>query len=239
MNCKDARLLTWFARPGRVELEPAELAQLQLHLQDCPECAAAVRAEQQLEAVVGKALQAVPVPPGLHQRLLSRLEKDQGWRRWKVRGLAVAASLLLAVGLVFYWFAPWPQVNYEEFAILVSHPAGVSPEDVEGWFKDRGLVLLAPRQLNYRLLDSCDIVEVQGRRVPKLLFVHRGEGRAAVAHVYVLAQAQFDWASRPLEKMSISSHTIEERTFPDLPFLYLFVYTGESLDPFFADLPVN
>ncbi len=239
MECKEARFLCWFARPGRPELEADELSQLQHHLQECSECAAAMAAEQRLDTYLGEAVRDVPVPAGLQARLLNKLEQDRARRRWKVRALALAASLLLSGGLLFYWLAPRPAVNYEEIFVHVRHSAGIAPEDVEVWFKERGLNMVAPRQLNYRLLDSCDTVEIQGQRVPKLLFVQRGERRSAVAHVYVLSDQQFDLASRPPERMNISSHTIEERTFSDIPFVYLFVYTGESLDPFFADSPVN
>lgn len=235
MECKDARLLSWFVRPGQVELEPRETAELQQHLQGCPECAAAVRAEARVDAVFSRAMQAVPIPSGLQTRLLNRLDKGRTWQRWSVRGLAMAAALLLMIGLGYYWFGPQPAFDIEDFVAVVNRRSVASPEEVETWFHEQHLAVVAPRQLNYRLLDSCDVVYLQGRRVPKLLFVHRGEGRTAVAHVYVLAAGQFNLTSRPLETVPTSSHTIEEKAYADIPgFVYLFVFTGESLDPFFA-----
>src|SRR5438132_4534344 len=81
MNCKPARYLLEFPRAQGCDLDAADQAALDAHLATCGDCDCASRAEKQFDEHVGRAVRDVPVPPGLKDRLLSRLrrERDQRW----------------------------------------------------------------------------------------------------------------------------------------------------------------
>src|SRR5947209_7636374 len=114
MDCKNARLLLEFARPGGRELEAADAEALHQHLAECSECAALAHDEQRADEHLGRAMRDVPVPAGLRERVLKRLsvERDAWYRRWLVRW-AAAAAVLLAVGLLgyHYWFGQRPALD--------------------------------------------------------------------------------------------------------------------------------
>jgi len=99
MDCRTARLLLDFARPIPAELAADETRDLETHLAGCVECDGLVRAERRLDEPLGQSMRALPLPIGLRDRLLTRLDAERGaWqRRWVFRSLAAAAALALAV----------------------------------------------------------------------------------------------------------------------------------------------
>lgn len=74
MDCRTALELLEAARPGTDDLSEPELQPVGAHLQNCPRCEAAYRRRQTLDRAIGHAIRDVPVPSGLKQRLLDRLE---------------------------------------------------------------------------------------------------------------------------------------------------------------------
>ena len=107
---------------------------------------------------------------------------------------------------------------------------GASPEKVGTSFQERwGIHTFPPVAFDYRLLRDYDVVVVQGRRVPKLLF----ERGSAQAKVYIVEDGQFDLGRVAAEGGggSVSART-EVRPADRAGFHYVIVYTGESLEPF-------
>src|SRR5262245_58623225 len=103
MDCRTARLLFEVAGPLRpAELEAADAENLERHLSDCAECAAAAQALGREDEVLGRAMSAVPLPPGLRGRLLTRLDAERDMhnrrqtRRWLTMGAAAAVVLIAA-----------------------------------------------------------------------------------------------------------------------------------------------
>src|SRR5262245_42642943 len=111
MDCKTARSLLDFARPQSAELHASEADALDSHLNACPECDAVFRQERHIDAHIGRAVRAVPEPPGLRQLILDKLSRE---RRAKLRRLvlqgggiaAAAAVLLVAASWVIAWLGP-------------------------------------------------------------------------------------------------------------------------------------
>src|SRR5262245_18752627 len=98
MDCKTARLLLHFDRPGTPDLAGADADDLRRHLAECPECRPAADAERRADVKIGRAVRDVPVPEDLRARLVSRLKKDRSawYRRRVVWPVGVAAAVLLA-----------------------------------------------------------------------------------------------------------------------------------------------
>jgi hypothetical protein len=108
MNCRDCHDLLQARLDGAADAPEA----LQRHLKECPECAALAGAADRL--ATGLRLLAPPAPPAdLASRIVGRVVQDRRARRhrrrrWASAGtLAVAASLLLAIGLRVW--RPGPQ----------------------------------------------------------------------------------------------------------------------------------
>jgi hypothetical protein len=244
MDCKNARLLLEFLHPGSAELDRDDAAALHQHLAECPDCAAQAREERRGDEHLGRAVRAVPVPDGLRERLLKRLtdDRDARYRRWLVRGVAVAAALaaLWVGGLV--WFNRLPAVTSETVRRIADRRRTLSRDEVIQRFKQEfGVNVNAPDQFKYDLLDSYGLKILEGRPVPYLLFFSRGDRgdpRApppALAHVYVLSGHQFDLdeTMRNIGAPSPGIHfNISVDFSHDRDAIYLILYTGNDLKPF-------
>jgi hypothetical protein len=191
MNCQDVRQLLGFARRKPPELDQAEQAELDQHLEKCAECAEHARLELRTDAVIAKSLADVPIPTDLKQKVLTRLAAERTVISWKVSVPAIAAVLLIALGVGWYLKPPTRITNdsvheFGEFA------RGMDAGQVETWFAVRGYKIQAPRDLDYQYLRSLGIVEFQGKRVARLGFRNeRDRDRPAWAEVLVLPHAQF------------------------------------------------
>src|SRR5258707_1803989 len=133
MDCRTARLLLNFARPSAHELGTSEAEELDHHLAACSACDLVARAERQADKQFAQAMFAVPMPLGLRERLLRRLEAERaGWYgRWLLRSVAAAAALLFALWLG-YGYLTRPAVVSPDG--LVISDGLQSPERVEEWF---------------------------------------------------------------------------------------------------------
>lgn len=226
MDCRTARLLLDVAHPRAAELAREEAELLETHLADCAECGPYARAEARLDAHLGAALRAVPVPPGLRERLHDRLKNERATRSRRRRlrytgALAAAAALLLTIA-VFWLTRPLPVLN---LAVIHAEPVLRSAGDVERYFADLGVRTLAPPHFSYRLLTTWQLVEFQGRpRVPYLLFLHGAE----TAEVFLLSARQFDRAATLQQgRMDSGGYIVEVCEHPHDPeVFYLIKYKG-------------
>ena len=241
MDCNHARLLLIFLR-NSADLDVTEAEALAGHLKQCPDCDGWARQERRLDEALGKAMRAVPVPAGLQDRLLGRLEQDRSVRRLRhIRiALATAASLVLAVGLGWYfWIGARLPVTLAAVDSEIGEKIAVNrentPEKVEGWFRDQGLSMEVPVSLDFSLLFSYDTAHFMNRRVAKLLYVSRGERDQAgsVAEVYVFPDSQFDVSKLEKELPSPgSNHNLLSLRPENSRYFYLVVSTSASLEPF-------
>ncbi|HXG10141.1 MAG TPA: zf-HC2 domain-containing protein [Gemmataceae bacterium] len=239
MDCKTARLLLDFARPR--ELDPDEALALESHLARCPECEALAQAERRLDEHLGRAIRDVAVPEGLRRRLLDRLAAERGRRHrrgvaWIVRLAVAAAILAVVVWLAFNWVPREPPaldlVQLRDENYLLNMP---SRERIEEYFGERGRVIVAPDRFNYALLAHYDLVKVQGKAVPLLVFVE-GPHRA---RVYIISGKDFNldalFRDRPANSGGQSVAVWRDEQRPD--FAYVIIYTGESLQRFLTNDP--
>ncbi len=235
MDCKTARLLLGI---HRAELQTDEADALEIHLTGCVECDGLFRSERQLDAHLGAVVRAVPVPDGLHARLLHRLARERrAWyRRWATRGVvaaAVAASLFLVLWLCLRPVRPAVDVEdlRQDFAVSTSQ----DPETVKDWFQSKfHLTVNPPLQFDYRLLAHCDVTDYRNQHVPYLLFVRSRDPRSTeYAKVYLLSAGDFDlkdlvpqdnWGSGPIKLRALQDS--DGGT-------CLVLYTSDRLESFF------
>jgi len=238
MDCRTARFLLDFSRPLTKELEETEAEALQDHLADCAECGALAQAERSADHHIGMAMRAVPVPEGLRERLLQRLDAGQrphDRRRWlwRLAGVAAAACLVLGVWGFVGWRNRPARIDVERLAdsMIVPDVSNPLPDSLERFFQDQGVSTVVPPSWNYRRLRYYGLVDVQEKRVPLLLFVHEQDQ----ARVYILSDKQFDLEDALSKQQNAGSGCrYEVRSSRDNHFAYLIIYTGDSLEPFLA-----
>jgi hypothetical protein len=239
MDCTSARLLLHFVRTG--ELDRVEQEALDSHLGICLECLAFAQSENRFDEAMAAAMPRVPVPARLKDRILERLTRVRRPRPWR---RVAAAAVLLAAGLVCFVALTGGPDELSPLLIAEKVDTKATPDAVEGWFFGQlGTPVTLPRDFNFTLLDSFDIAEIQGRKVPKLTFQSAADKR--LAHIYVLSTRQFHAPAQQENEAALkdgwlpeifipaSSHNIQIRRQRDVPdFFYLIVYTSASLDPF-------
>jgi len=231
MDCKTARLALEFERPHSSELDRTEADALEHHLEECPECNLAAKAERRADEHVGLAVRDVDVPGDLRERLLVRLnrERDSWYRRWalrRVRDVAAAAAAILAVcvGLAYWESTRRPTIDPEAVAITFEEFGGQPPEQLEQWFHSQGLKVALPRDLDYRFLVGRAPEEFRGVRVARLSF-QRGENHA---EIFILTAQHFNVQASVNRSADSGGVTVEIRPI-DRDTAYLIVYTGGSL----------
>jgi len=233
MDCKTARLLLNFARPSAGELGTSEAEELDYHLAACSACDVVARAERQADKQFTQAMLAVPIPLGLRERLLRRLEAERaGWYgRWLLRSVAAAAALFVALWMG-YGYLTRPAVVKPDFD--VARDDSLTPERVEEWFRARGVSVTAPGRFNYSLLAFHGMVDFQGKSTPMLLFTLQAPHGPIQARVYILSDKRFDLSKLPEPEPESGSRSIEVWRPDDPHIAYLIFYNGDTLAPFMA-----
>jgi hypothetical protein len=250
MDCKTARLLLDFIRPGTPELEAAEADAVDGHLAHCPECDTLARQERRVDHVLGKAMRQVEVPDGLRARLLARLEAERGdWYRHRfghgVRALLAVAAAVLVVWGLWWWYQPGRQAVDLEGFYGPATMAQLTREEVTNSFRRLGVEAPLPEDLNYAFLSSYGVTELPGhagKKVPWLEFVDRQERRPRVGdrperpnrvRVYIVSDREFDLKDLPQgPQLSLSGSEFKLTVVPRpvTPYAYLILHTGEDFD---------
>lgn len=229
MDCKTARLLLDFARPGATELDEGDGEALATHLAECSTCAIVQQHERRWDEPLGRAMRDVPVPPELRGRLLQCLaaRRDAWYRRrvWPALAAAAAAALLIWLGVGHLVRPLEPDlVRLHEEMNLAGTPAAA----VTDWLQRHDGN--EPPDFNASLLTHSALVDFQGKRVP-LLEYRQG---AEQAWVYVLHDGDFNLKSLDGQLHGPSGRfSIAVLVHPDDPHTaYVVVYTGADLAPF-------
>jgi hypothetical protein len=232
MDCNHVRLLVLLVTHS-TELDAADAAALQDHLDQCSECGSWALNERQWDETLRRAMRNVPVPTGLSERLLERTQ-SRSLGRWLIP--SAAAILLLVVGVGgYFWLTSRTDFDLAFLENAITEKLGASPESVEHWFAAHGLAMEAPRQFNYALLDSYDFSHDLDPPAPLLVFIQRnnGEPTGAIAKVYVLPESKYHVRPDQIGRFAASSHSIQVMRSPG--FVFVVTFTGESLRIFLKD----
>lgn len=236
MDCRTAQFLLEFARPLTRELDVTEAEALESHLADCPDCARRARTLFAVDARISTAMRDVPIPQGLRERLLAGVsQKAQPSTRRRLLQhfgrFAAAAGILLAIAIAWTQRGTPPAIDSEKLVSdTVEEIANPVPKHVNDWLEKQHVRVPAPTGFDYRLLSHYHMTDLQGQRVPLLLFT-RTENGPYQARVYLLNSKQF--ALAPVSPPA-SICTVQLLPHPSDPrYAYLVVFTG-ALEPFLA-----
>jgi anti-sigma factor RsiW len=232
MECRDAQFHLMLRRSANDELGLEAAADLDRHLAGCPACAREARAALAFDRAVAAAMTAVPVPAMLHDRLLTEALAARGsyLRRKVCRTAALAASVLLAVGIVCGAFAAGrPKFDPDEFVQQQEEQFQDPGPAIARFLTEQHLPPELPWALNPDLLVSLGSERVQGREVPVLVFmspVDRG-----YAKVYVFRSGGGFKLDLPGLRDAHASNVRASVTEIG-GVVYVAVYTGHDLRPF-------
>lgn len=239
MDCKTARLLFDFARPGSHELEQSELRALESHLAGCIECDALARSERLLDNHLGQAMLKVETPPKLRERIVNRLMTErQALRRhrlaWTAR-IAAAAALLIVSVSIWAYLRPTrlPELDHHQLISGNMSQMGANRDRVLSWLEENKQPVAAPSDFNYHLLSYYGLVDHGKQKLPVLVFTR--DGQRAV--VYIVSQKRFNLDALlrdpPLDTGGLSVQVRDDPEDSDIR--YLVFYTGDLLRRFLVD----
>jgi len=187
MQCRDAQFYLRLRRHAGDELGAEVTADLGRHLAGCPACAADAQAAEAFDRAVAATLRSVPVPAGLREKLLSQASAYRGGviRRKAFRVTALAASLLLGVGLAFGVFSVTrPKIDTETL-VQKADEQRMSPDVVlRDWLAAQKFPAELPERFNPDLLMHVGTERVGGADVPVVVFRHPTEVKG-FAKVYL------------------------------------------------------
>jgi len=242
MDCRTARHLLDFNRPHAPELDRTDQQLLDGHLAVCPDCDALARAERQLDDRLGEAVRDVPVPQGLHERIVQRLHQErEGWYRTQLgRGLRVFAAAAAVFLVAWFGLSAWrqhhlPRPSDDELAQSFNPMTPPDRRDAEHWFGRNVVETNGPSDFNYQYL--CPVfgfAHFRGEKVPCMTFLRPsddGERPRAVAYVHILSRRQFDLGglSELSKPYSPPRFKVEVRK-PTAEYAYVIVYSGNLND---------
>ncbi len=236
MNCNLARILLEFPA---ADLAADDRASLAGHVASCPHCAAISADEAAFHGALAKAMQSVPVPAGLHSKLLREGFALRGarHRRQLYQWSALAAGLLLAIGVGFSgYLRNRPTIDTDAVAIAAERDWEFREAPVREWLTQQDLPGDLPYDFDYRYYAFHGKGELAGRDAPVVVFHGRftnefGTVETHTARVYVVEESRFKLlqlkeAQASLVRVTVKSHP----TRPDIA--YVIVCTSDTLEPF-------
>jgi hypothetical protein len=229
MDCTHAKLLMLFHRPGRSsDLAPDDAAALSAHLAGCPACSAVLAARQSGDAAIAAAVQSVPVPANLADRIKAKAAAQLrwAWRRTAVK-YALAASFLVAAYGAFVALNR-PTLDLAALADEQDHLWQAPGRTATDWLAAHGLADVLPEPFDLQLATFTGHRRLQG--VPALA-MRLDSVRRQSAWVYFLRSADFDL--RDLQTGQYTSN-VAVRVYRDLPggWTVVVAYTGNNFNAF-------
>jgi len=234
MDERTAQMLVEWLRLGSQEFDPEQAAAVERHLCAQGDVESLVQQDRELDAFLGPAMRAVPVPADLPSRIHTKLAAKRGAasRRRAFRVFGSAAVLLAAFGAV--WGVRWsarpllaPEAIAAHYDPLIQDPFG----QARAFLAERGLAFRPALPIDPSLLTAFEEVTFQGARVPMLVFTNHSQRHTA--RVYVVRSRDFRWES-VAEQAHLSFCDVQivaDRDEPDRV-AYVVVYDGHSLEPF-------
>lgn len=239
MDCNDAQFYLRLFRGGPDRTDADVAAALDNHLAGCPRCAADAGRLSAFDAAVGRAMRAVEVPVGLRSKLVADLSARRGTalRQRAYRGLAVAASALLATGLAVGAFTA-ARPAFDPAELVDRHEQTSTPQGAEkavaDWLKAEGLPARLPEPFDYGLYVTHGTENFRGRDTPVVVF--RDRAGTGLAKVYAVRPWQFKTADLQPAQMS----GWQARVYPKDPaagVTFVVLFTGADLAPFLLSGP--
>jgi hypothetical protein len=207
------------------ELPADDLQAIEQHLVVCTQCRAISESERAFDRAVSKAMNDIAAPIELRYAISVRLAQENArvWRRRLAQVAAFAVIMLMIATIGFGFWRSRIEFTPEQFAQSEDEQSWQhSLESAEEFFRVRNLQTDIPRDFDYRLLQSLDVVELKGKPVARLDFARDGKH----AKVYVLSKRDFKLKKDAGLVAAGSSVTVEVVDARSPDFVFVIVYSG-------------
>jgi hypothetical protein len=236
MECRDAQFYLRLRRHAADELGADVTGALDAHCAGCPECAADARSAALFDRAMVSAMKAVPVPAGLREKLFTQASAKQGaiLRRKMYQTAAACAAALVLLAIIFGVFSNTrPKVDTDELVRIADERVSNPEEATKRWLVAQKLPDELPKPFDYNLLVDWDTKEIQGRKVPVLVFRSSLPNDNGFAKVYIFREdGRFDL--KGLQDAQASSARAQVIVGQDRlrGVTYVIIHTGPDLAPF-------
>lgn len=229
MDCDTARLFLQFTHPHGDDLGAAEAEELHAHLEQCSACNAQAMNARRLDAHLGRAMLAVPMPAGLKARLGERLAEERGviQRRW-VRRIASAVASAACLLIMLWGYTRWSQERAKnvdlEYVVERVNLGGHGQDSANDALRRLGARRCAPDFVDYAYLTGEPaLAEAPGYtlKVPQLVFTHNS--RRAI--VYAIPSTE---RPPPAAVVSGSGYRYKAAVRQENGYTYLILYDGDD-----------
>ena len=217
MRCETARTILELNLPRLGEADWRDLDAVEAHLKTCPPCERWWRLRSHEDNRLAREIRAVPVPHHLASTLAARLPAaDRASSRKKLIATLAAAFVLIFSGVGF-WFLPVASpLDADAVArLLETAPAVDGPtshermEQLVESFGRLGETVRLPDSLNYLQVVSHGITELQGRKVPQILFQTEEVGIRNLVRLLILDSKKFDLSQYSVEQNTGLNRQVE------------------------------
>lgn len=233
MTCDTVRMLIPFLRPLS-ELGADDRSEIQAHLQTCSDCRGIAEREQAFDESVQRAFSQVELPTDLQSRIATKLAERNALdlRRLTLRWTTAAVAVLVLFSFGLGWWRSSDAVSADQFvadedAVLV-HIFGGNATAVTEYYRQHGLKVTVPGDLDYSLLSGLDVVDWKGKPIARMN-LQRGTARAKV---YVLPKKHFKLGRGSAAEWAGSNCRVEI-TDESPNFLFVFVFFDDAIRAMF------
>ncbi len=229
MDCRHANLLLLFYRPGSTsELSAEDTSALESHLAACTACAARLKNQQAIDTTIATAINDVPVPGSLADRLKTQVAVYRKLMvRLRVVRFAMAASVLVLL-YGAYIAVTRPVLDIPGLADDQDRYWQAPAHTAADWLVTNGLSDTLPEPFDLQLVTFAGRRDLQGVSTQAMRL--EGTGRQS-AWVYFLRPGDFHL--RDAETGQYTSN-VAVRVYRDLPggWIVVVAYTGNNFNAF-------
>ena len=217
MRCETARTILELNLPRLGEADWRDLDAVESHLKVCPQCQSWWSLRSREDNRLAREFRAVPVPPDFAVQLASRLPLAKRAPSRVKAFAALAAAALVILGGLGYWLRPVASpLDADAMArLLETSPSVDGPtshermEQLVESFSRIGETVRLPESLNYLQVVSHGVTELQGRRVPQILFQTEEGGNRNLVRLLVLDSRKFDLSQYSVEQNTGLNRQVE------------------------------
>lgn len=248
MECRDAQFYLRLKRHAAQnaasgdELGPDVSALLDSHLATCPACATDARTASSFDRMMASAMRAVPIPSGLHEHLVAHVAAKQGailrGKLYRGATAAAAALVLLFLGLGVF-SSTRPKIDTNAIASNLESQVGDPDDSTREWLAAQKLPDRLPLSFDYNLLVFRDIVKVEGRDVPVMVFRSPNANDNGRALVYIIREnGRFDLKGiQDAQNSHITARVIVgQDQFRGVTYVVLYTGGPHGLEQFLANI---
>jgi hypothetical protein len=230
MDCHLSRLMLAFRRS---DLTAEDVVALDSHLAGCPTCSAVARRDAGTDKVFAAAMTAVPVPSGLHAKLMIGANARLSAARWRkaapwVGGVAAVVLAAFTAGGVGWWNKP--TLDTQAVAVEFDQNLDFAANGVPAWLTEQGLPPTLLDGFDFRLPTFVGRSPLLGKEVPTVLFLNGPQ----VARVAIVPENRFRVDAAKLNDAQSSRGNV--KVFRRDGVYLVVTFTTDSLSPFLMPL---